>query len=65
MGLTTGEMIAVVTSLSANNFYKSMTTHGNHHIWQDVYHGMTAFRRQVYIKVTLRDNAPVIQFKEK
>ncbi|WP_223294175.1 type II toxin-antitoxin system MqsR family toxin [Chlorobium phaeobacteroides] len=40
--------------------YKSMTTHHDHKLWQDVYHGMT-----VYIKVTDSDDdrPPVIQFK--
>lgn len=65
MGLTTAEMLAVVASLSRHDFYKSMTTHTDHHIWQDVYHATTPMKKDAYIKVTLRDTAPVIQFKEK
>jgi hypothetical protein len=30
-----------------------------------VYHAATPVRRYAYIKITLRDAAPVIQFKEK
>jgi len=29
-------MCAVVMSLTSANFYKSMTTHADHRIWQDV-----------------------------
>ena len=31
-------MCAVILSLESSNFYKSMTTHADHRIWQDVYH---------------------------
>jgi motility quorum-sensing regulator/GCU-specific mRNA interferase toxin len=65
MGLTTGEMLAVVGSLSRRNFYKSMTTYADHRVWQDVYHTETPANKQAYVKITLRDLAPVIQFKEK
>ena len=65
MGLTTKEMLGVVASLSRRDFYKSMTTYADHRIWQDVYHAATPLRKEAYIKITLRDSAPVIQFKEK
>ena len=42
-----------------------MTTYSDHRVWQDVYHAATPVRREAYIKITLRDAAPVIQFKEK
>jgi motility quorum-sensing regulator/GCU-specific mRNA interferase toxin len=42
-----------------------MTTYADHRIWQDVYHAPTPVRREAHIKITLRDAAPVIQFKEK
>ncbi|MGC8553490.1 MAG: type II toxin-antitoxin system MqsR family toxin, partial [Phycisphaerae bacterium] len=63
MGLTRAEMLEVLASLTRKNFYKSMTTHADHRIWQDVYHAATPVRKEVYIKITLRDMAPVIQFK--
>lgn len=65
MGLITAEMLAVIASLSRRDFYKSMTTYADHRIWQDVYHAATPMKKQAYIKITLRDAAPVIQFKEK
>lgn len=65
MGLTTSEMLTVIAALTRREFYKSMTTYADHRVWQDVYHAATPVRREAYIKITLRDTAPVIQFKEK
>jgi motility quorum-sensing regulator/GCU-specific mRNA interferase toxin len=65
MGLTSGEMLGVIASLSRRNFYKSMTTYADNRVWQDVYHAATPIKKDAYIKITLRDEAPVIQFKEK
>jgi motility quorum-sensing regulator/GCU-specific mRNA interferase toxin len=65
MGLTTGEMLAVIASLSRRDFYKSITTYADHRVWQDVYHAATPVKKAAYIKITLRDGAPVVQFKEK
>jgi motility quorum-sensing regulator/GCU-specific mRNA interferase toxin len=65
MGLTTTEMLYVVASLSRRNFYKSMTTYADYRVWQDVYYADTPVQKQAYIKITLREHAPVIQFKEK
>jgi motility quorum-sensing regulator/GCU-specific mRNA interferase toxin len=44
-----------------------MTTHVDHKVWQDVYHGMTDDGVAVYIKITCysNDRPPIIQFKEK
>ena len=65
MGLTTAEMLVVIASLTRRDFYKSMTTYADHRVWQDVYHSATPVRKDAYIKITVRDVAPVIQFKEK
>jgi motility quorum-sensing regulator / GCU-specific mRNA interferase toxin len=65
MGLTSDEMLVVIASLSRHDFYKSMTTYADHKTWQDVYHADTPAGREAYIKITMRDAAPVIQFKEK
>jgi motility quorum-sensing regulator/GCU-specific mRNA interferase toxin len=64
MGLTTAEMLAVIASLSRSDFYKSMTAYADHRVWQDVYYAATPVRKDAYIKITLREAAPVIQFKE-
>jgi motility quorum-sensing regulator/GCU-specific mRNA interferase toxin len=65
MGLTTTEMLAVVAALTRRHFYKSMTSYADHRLWHDVYHATTPGRKHAYIKITMRDVAPVIQFKEK
>jgi len=65
MGLTSHEMLAVIAALTRRNFYKSMTTYADHTVWQDVYHSPTPVEQEAYIKITMRDTAPVIQFKEK
>jgi motility quorum-sensing regulator/GCU-specific mRNA interferase toxin len=65
MGLTSGEMLAVIAALTRREFYKSMTTYSDHRIWQDVYCASTPVEKEAYIKITMRDAAPVIQFKEK
>jgi motility quorum-sensing regulator/GCU-specific mRNA interferase toxin len=58
MGLTSGEMLGVIASLTRRDFYKSMTTYADHRVWQDVYHAATPVRKEAYA-------APVIQFKER
>ena len=41
-----------------------MTTMQDHTVWQDVYHAPTP-AAEAHVKLTLRDHAPVIQFKER
>lgn len=65
MGLTSGEMLAVIASPCGADFYKSMTTHKDHRVWQDVYHTPTPTGVDAYIKVTLQEGTFVISFKEK
>ena len=65
MGWTSAEMLAVVASLTRQHFEKSMTTYADHRVWQDVYHAPTPARLEANIYDTLRETAPVIQFKEK
>lgn len=57
-------MCAVVMSLTSANFYKSMTTHADHRIWQDVYHAKTAGGAEVYLKLTVIDDVLIVSFKE-
>lgn len=67
LGLTEQQMRQVVLALSRHDFYKAMTTHGDHRVWQDVYHGVTLDGIPVYIKITgfTDGRPPVIQFKAK
>jgi len=34
-------IVGVVMALTPIDFYKSMTTHGDHRVWQDVYRPVT------------------------
>ncbi len=67
LGMTESEMRQVVLSLKRADFYKSMITHADHQLWQDVYHGKTEDGVLIYIKITRFSDSrpPVIQFKAK
>jgi motility quorum-sensing regulator/GCU-specific mRNA interferase toxin len=65
MGLSRVEAVGVVLALSGSMLYKSMTTNSDNKIWQDVYHAPCPNGKIAYIKLTMRDGAVVIQFKEK
>ncbi len=54
---------AVVVALTCEDFYKSMTTHADHRIWQDVYRPATP-AGDVYLKLTVIDDVLVVSFKE-
>jgi motility quorum-sensing regulator/GCU-specific mRNA interferase toxin len=56
-------MLAVVMGLSTTDFYKSMTTHADHRIWQDVYRPTTS-AGGVYLKLTVIDDVIIVSFKE-
>ena len=38
LGLTREDVVQVVQSMKREHFYKSMTSFGDHRVWQDVYH---------------------------
>ncbi|WP_225766765.1 type II toxin-antitoxin system MqsR family toxin [Stenotrophomonas sp. Marseille-Q4652] len=52
MKLTTDEALAAIAALERSDCYKSMTTHADHRIWQDVYHCDTP-AGAAYVKFTL------------
>ena len=58
---------ATVTEISGvpayNPFYKSMTTHADHTVWQDVYRPSTQ-AGDVYLKLTVIDDVLIVSFKE-
>ncbi|MBP1127907.1 MULTISPECIES: type II toxin-antitoxin system MqsR family toxin [Pseudomonas] len=66
LGYSIEDMQAVIYELQNWMLYKSMTTYGDHRVWQDVYHTHST-GTQIYIKVTYRTNGrpPVVSFKEK
>ena len=63
MGFDFDGMLAVVMALTASDFHKSMTTHADHRIWQDVYHPTTPVG-EVYLKLTVIDDVLIVSFKE-
>jgi motility quorum-sensing regulator/GCU-specific mRNA interferase toxin len=56
-------MLRVIAALMPSDFYKSMTTHGDHTIWQDVYRPQTS-AGDVYLKLTVIDDVLIVSFKE-
>lgn len=63
LGLDFEGMIRIVKALTLRDFYKSMTTHADHRMWQDVYRPMTVVGR-VYLKLTIVDDVLIVSFKE-
>ncbi len=57
-------MCAVIMALTPASFYKSMTTHADHRIWQDIYHAKTGGGDAVYLKLTVIDDVLIVSFKE-
>lgn len=63
LGLGFEEIVGGVASLTGKDFYKSMTTHADHRIWQDVYRPKIA-ASEVYLKLTVIDDLLIVSFKE-
>ncbi len=57
-------LCAVVMALTPADFHKSMTTHADHRIWQDVYRTRTANGVEVYLKLTVMNDLLIVSFKE-
>ena len=56
-------MLAVIQALTPGDFYKSMTTHADHRLWQDVYRPTTEVG-DIYLKLTVIDDVLIVSFKE-
>ena len=63
MGFDRKAAINVVMHLENTDFYKSMTTHADHRVWQDVYHPATT-SGDVYLKLTVIEDVLIVSFKE-
>lgn len=63
LGLDFAGMVAVVEALTPADFHKSMTTHADHRIWQDVYRPCTP-AGEIYLKLTVVDDVLIVSFKE-
>jgi len=56
-------MLAVILAVTPADFYKSMTSHADHTVWQDVYRPATPVGT-VYLKLTVIDDVLIVSFKE-
>lgn len=63
LGFDFDDMLAVLLALTPSDFYKSMTTHADHRVWQDVYRPTTS-AGEVYLKLTIVDGVLIVSFKE-
>ncbi|MQT40671.1 MULTISPECIES: type II toxin-antitoxin system MqsR family toxin [unclassified Pseudomonas] len=63
LGFDFDGIVSVVLALAPTDFYKSMTTHADHKIWQDVYRRKTQ-AGEVYLKLTIIDDVLIVSFKE-
>lgn len=63
LGLDFDGMLAVVMALTTADFHKSMTTHADHRVWQDVYRPVRP-AGEVYVKLTVIDEVLIVSFKE-
>ncbi len=63
LGFDAVAIFEVVKALEISDFYKSMTTHGDHRVWQDVYRPSTS-AGEVYLKFTVVEDVLIVSFKE-
>jgi len=63
LGFDFAGMLAVIAALKPTDFYKSMTTHADHRVWQDVYRPKTS-HGDVYLKLTVVADVLIVSFKE-
>ena len=63
LGLDFEGIVGVVKALAPQSFYKSMTAHADHRIWQDVYRPVTEVGA-VYLKLMVIDDVLIVSFKE-
>ena len=66
LGFTRHGMAAVIQTMRREHFYKSMTSHADYKIWQDVYHVPSAVGI-LYVKFTVDTVSDflLLSFKEK
>ena len=63
LGLDFDGILAILMALTGADFHKSMTTHADHRVWQDVYRPVTPVG-EVYLKLTVIDDVLIVSFKE-
>ena len=63
-GMVMSEALSVVRGLKRVDFHKSMTTHANVKVWQDVYHAQWR-GKSLYVKFQEHEEYFVVSFKER
>jgi motility quorum-sensing regulator / GCU-specific mRNA interferase toxin len=63
LGFVFKDMKHIVQNLKPKNLYKSMTSHYDDTVWQDVYH-YPAVDVDLYIKIQIVGEVVIISFKE-
>ena len=59
------QIVEAVLSLEMNSFYKSMTSHDDHSLWQDVYKSKLRNNIRAYIKLQIiSETTVIVSFKE-
>ena len=61
--LAFSDMLAMVMALTSADFYKSMTTHADHTVSQDVYRPSTQVG-DLYLKLMIIDDVLIVSFKD-
>lgn len=65
LGMTLQDVVRVVQGMTRRQFYKSMTSHADHRVWQDVYH-VPWGSLVLYVKLTMDDlGRLILSMKEK
>jgi motility quorum-sensing regulator / GCU-specific mRNA interferase toxin len=66
LGFDRGAIVGTILGIERGMFFKSMTTFGDHRVWQDVYH-VPAPRLTLYVKFQgdVITEFKVVSFKEK
>lgn len=65
LGMTLQDVVQVVQGMTRRQFYKSMTSHADHRVWQDVYH-VPWGPLVLYVKLTMDDlGRLILSMKEK
>lgn len=62
-GMDWEDALSAVRNLRGKDFYKSMTTHRDHRVWQDVYHAKWR-DKALYVKFQQAGEFFVVSFKE-
>ena len=63
LGFDRAGVVETIGGIERRMFYKSMTTHADHRLWQDVYRPTTEVG-DIYLKLTVIDDVLIVSFKE-